>query len=649
MGFYICQSNVKQYNQAENTPFASEYLADYLGDVLTSKESEILLQGKLQMDLDRIPFPETKKILQFIATAYQQPMQPCSGIITPSAFISNYKAVQEKTSSLYSGRHVRHYKAILDNPYLVKIHDTMMSVPYQAGFSPKRWHQVVDVMLEKEPGNSKQHRLCIVTLLESDFNQSQRILLARRLTHHMEDAELMSEMQYGSSPSKMSISPVINKVVSFDLVRQTKVNGAFIENDAIGCYDRLVNNLVFPQLRHLGLPISVLQSIQESWNNACHHIKTKFGYSICSYSNSKDRPLFGPGQGSTPGPPLWGILFCLIAKNLPPDTLGMFFRSVNDSLSLKHAGNAFVDDAQLGCTCKLPKGHHGPQSQDVQEVLHGIKFMAQSWERLLFSTGGALNLQKCSWSLLTWQWNKGVAKLCTNAQAPATLRLTAGCDTSPVEVPRLSPYDGFRTLGVYISPSGSTAMARTKLRNISLDYATMITGSRLNRSEALWSYLLYLLPKLTYSTPALTLTEQESHDVQSPSIMAVLPKLHVNRNTNRSIVFGPMSLGSLELPTVYASQRFGRLAYFTGHINLGDKTGKLLQISLSYLQLISGCRSPVLHQPYKYFGLWLEPTWLTSFWAFLSRVKYTVRVEDQWVPQPQRCNDHSLMDHFRSL
>jgi hypothetical protein len=116
----------------------------------------------------------------------------------------------------------------------------MMSVPYQAGFSPKRGHQVADVMLEKEPGNSKQHRLHIVALLESDFNQSQRILLARRLIHHMEDAELMSEMQYGSRPSKMCINPVINKVVSFNLVRQTKVNGAFIETTPVAMITLLI-------------------------------------------------------------------------------------------------------------------------------------------------------------------------------------------------------------------------------------------------------------------------------------------------------------------------------------------------------------------------------------------------------------------------
>jgi len=71
------------------------------------------------------------------------------------------------------------------------------------------------------------------------------------------------------------------------------------------------------------------------------------------------------------------------------------------------------------------------------------------------------------------------------------------------------------------------------------------------------------------------MTEQECHDIQSPSIMAVLPRLHVTRNTARYIIFGPTSYGGLGIPTVYSEQSFGQLACFTEHINLGDKTGRL--------------------------------------------------------------------------
>jgi len=56
----------------------------------------------------------------------------------------------------------------------------------------------------------------------------------------------------------MCLSPVINKVLTYDIVHQTKVSGAFIENDAIGCYDCIVNSLVLLELRHLGLPTYAL-------------------------------------------------------------------------------------------------------------------------------------------------------------------------------------------------------------------------------------------------------------------------------------------------------------------------------------------------------------------------------------------------------
>jgi hypothetical protein len=255
----VSQANVKQYNQAKKTPFASGYIANLLGDVLTSNTAEELLQGNLAVDPTQIPFPETQAILDFLGTPYPKPIMDHKCIISPDQFKLTYTKVQEKTSSSYSGRHVGHYKAILQNDYIVNIHASMMSIPYQVGFAPTRWHQVVDVMLEKNPGQPRQHRLRIVALLESDYNQSQRILLARPLSHHMEDEQMLPPMQYGSRPSKMCISPVLNKVVSYDVVRQTKVSGAFIENDAIGCYGCLVNSIIFLELHHLGIPVSLLK------------------------------------------------------------------------------------------------------------------------------------------------------------------------------------------------------------------------------------------------------------------------------------------------------------------------------------------------------------------------------------------------------
>jgi hypothetical protein len=197
IGFYTCKTNMKQYNQAEWTPFGCGYLANLLGDVLTSEAVDALLAGELEVDRTQVPLPETLTILNFLHHPYPQCMKQCKGEITPEQFISTYKVAQEKTSSSFSGQHVGHYKVVIDDSVLMKLHSDMMSIPYTTGFSPWRWPQVVDIMLEKDPEQPKQHRLSIVALLESDYNQSQRILV---------DFHMIPEMQYGSRPSKMCIS-----------------------------------------------------------------------------------------------------------------------------------------------------------------------------------------------------------------------------------------------------------------------------------------------------------------------------------------------------------------------------------------------------------------------------------------------------------
>jgi hypothetical protein len=71
-------------------------------------------------------------------------------------------------------------------------------------------------------------------------------------------------------------------------------------------------------------------------------------------------------------------------------------------------------------------------------------------------------------------------------------------------------------------------------------------------------------------------------------LAALLPKLHVNRNTSRSIVFGPERYGGLALPNLHTITSSYKLKLFLGHLRLNDRTGQLIHIDLTYIQLLSG-------------------------------------------------------------
>jgi hypothetical protein len=271
---HVCAANQRQYNQAHNTPFASEPLLSYLGYNGDTAEAEALLAGTLPpASITESLLPETQQLLKTLSTQ-QASIKNYSSTISGEDFSNLYKVLSESTSSSPSGRHIGHYKVASTQEHLADLHAKMMSIPHLAGFSPDRWHQVVDIMLEKDLGDPKIHRLRIIALQESDFNQSNRLLLARPLTHHLEDKLLIPTMQYGSRPGKHCHSAILNKQLTFEILRQTKETAAFIENDAIGCYDRMVNPILILCLRKLGTNPKVAASLAKSWQHTIHRIKT---------------------------------------------------------------------------------------------------------------------------------------------------------------------------------------------------------------------------------------------------------------------------------------------------------------------------------------------------------------------------------------
>jgi len=274
----------------------------------------------------------------------------------------------------------------------------------------------------------------------------------------MNDNGMLPQMHHGSVPGKHCLSAVLKKVFSHDYIGLTKTSGAFIENDAVGCYDQLVNNLVLMLIVKLGLPRSVAACIGELWDNVVHLIKTIYGISLVSYGSTDLQPLYGPGQGSTCGPLFWLLCYWVIVKSLDPKISAAKFVSICRNIIIEIIGASFVDDSSL---CVTSEYIYDPnltedtnRNRETNHLVSRLAQLSQHWEQLLFTTGGAIYFQKSHWYLMTWLWKNGIPRLATISQSPVSMMLTTGTDPLQEMVPRIEPTDGFRTLGVYLTPAG---------------------------------------------------------------------------------------------------------------------------------------------------------------------------------------------------
>jgi hypothetical protein len=321
----------------------------------------------------------------------------------------------------------------------------------------------------------------------------------------MNDHSMIPAMQYGSVPGKHCLSAVLKKVPSHDHLRLTKQNGAFLENDAVGCYDRLVNNIVLMLMLKMGIPKTVAACIADLWDNVVHLIKTIYGISSITYSSTTQKPLYGPGQGSTCGPIFWLLCYWVIVNSLDSNITAPTFISACRDIIIEITGVSFVDDSSLAVTSDY---QYDPSITDVvnkwKEVEHlvtRLSALGQHWERLLFSTGGAINFQKSHWYLMHWLWKQGIPRLTTVRKAPATIALTTGNTTLPEIVPQLEPTQGFRTLGVFLTPSGQYKRQASVLRTQAEKFKQQILPSHLTPAEAYCCLMMTSDQRLTIQHP----------------------------------------------------------------------------------------------------------------------------------------------------
>ena len=167
--------------------------------------------------------------------------------------------------------------------------------------------------------------------------------------------------------------------------------------------------------------------------------------------------------------------------------------------------------------------------------------VAQTWERLLFASGGALALQKCFYYLVHWKWTPhGFPFLSSVTDIPTTLlQMTSGRSTSTTTIPRVESSIGKRTLGVRLAPDGSFTQEFAHRQEQAITWVRNITNAPLTRDEVYTAYCSMWRPSFEYPLPITCFSKQQCCTLQKIFTGPFLSKMGISSKTSRKLIFAP--------------------------------------------------------------------------------------------------------------
>lgn len=132
-----------------------------------------------------------------------------------------FKTIPENTSSSVSGLHYGHYEVLskMQDNTIIRVLFDLVNIAFSTQAPLPRWRHVTQLMLEKGKGPAIEN-LHIIQLLEANMNWLLRFLWGKKLDRHALTAGIYNEAQFASL-GKLCQSAILNKVVFFNLLRQT--------------------------------------------------------------------------------------------------------------------------------------------------------------------------------------------------------------------------------------------------------------------------------------------------------------------------------------------------------------------------------------------------------------------------------------------
>jgi hypothetical protein len=187
----------------------------------------------------------------------------------------------------------------------------------------------------------------------------------------------------------------------------------------------------------LGMPRPVAWMHSSALLHMKYFVKTAHGISEEFYRVRQWYLLYGTGQGSGASAAVWlSIVVCLLTALTVMAPIAMTFADPWGDVFEERNADSFVDDMSLGCN-----DAHLEKAMPFAELIAKGQECAQIWEQILYSLGGALELKKCFWYMVSWQWVNGRPEMVPNIGCPGIIALTSGNVPNYTVITRLEVWE----------------------------------------------------------------------------------------------------------------------------------------------------------------------------------------------------------------
>eukprot|EP00980_Cylindrotheca_fusiformis_P027514 scaffold20799_cov73-Cylindrotheca_fusiformis.AAC.3 len=506
--FYIQMRNRLHFGQAQGTPFTTGSLQDDINWGASSLGADSVLLGRYRVNPDEYctfddneeESPQEELLRKFLAACHRSPEQRTRPLIMPEVsleeLIGRIKVWNERTTTSPSGLHLGHLKSLTarlpspesdsddgdsghaarsDGPTSASaqkqlLHAQLQLINYglKHGYAYKRWKNVVNVMIQKETGNNKIHRLRVIHLYEADLGATFAILW-KKMFASAERHHDINDSQYGGRHGHEAAYLPYAEELKYDLCRLSRKPLVNFDNDAQSCYDRIIPSVASLLGRYHGLHPNITAMHGELLQHATFRVKTSLGVSTESYQHSAQFPIYGTGQGSTNSPIIWSMISSKLFDIHHQQAHGASFCTPHCSICVQESAFGFVDDT----TCQT-NDFLCAKPMSVDSLVQTATADAQIWSSLLYISGGLLELPKCSVHIVFPKfYSSGKPYLCKPRDIPP-IHLPNPRDLTPIEISCHPPDLEHKTLGHYKAPTGHLPKQHAALQKAADALATMI-------------------------------------------------------------------------------------------------------------------------------------------------------------------------------